>query len=371
MFNSQVVKDRSGQFYIICLRNNGLLTQALKPEKFINAQASLHFVSRLQTPFGFWQSIAASNTLLNLQRFQNSHPSLSIEHYAAQLLVQGAVAVYKTLAPSDVNKNRSKSRFKDDAGRTLQLQPASSLLLSHGADKRTFHNEREAAQLIETLALPPKALAELHSTLNLAPTTQVGNSKALKSDIVNALVSGEVVITIQHEHKPQNVTEYIEEVGRVLANDNPPPREEKPTPFKLVLEDQFGEAFSNTSYKLITPDETIEGKTNRAGLIEQDLDPKVEEVMVEFYPDENDPDYVYSMEVKVGGLTLVDDETPIDSIGLQQRMANLGIFAGHVDGDIGPKSQMAIKIMQQLNGIPANGTLDDDTKNKLEKIEKA
>ncbi len=210
MFNSQVVKDRSGQHYIIRLRNQGHLNLSVKPERFHNTQISYQFVTSLQSPFGLWQNIAASNSFFSLQRWQNSNPSLTIEHYAAEVLVQGFVEVYKTLSPSQVNQNRSKNSFKDDAGRTLRLQPASSLLLTNSAEKKTIHNENEASQFIETLDLAPKELQELQSTLNLAAGAQGTGSHAANSQLVDALVSGEVVITIEHEHKPQKVTEYIE-----------------------------------------------------------------------------------------------------------------------------------------------------------------
>ena len=215
MFTPQTVKDRIGQHYIIRLRNQGQLSLSVQPEKFHNSQVSFQFVTRLQAPFGVWQSLASSNSFFSLKRWQNSNPSLSIEHYIAESLAQGSVEVYKTLSPFEVNKNRNQSRFKDGAGNALQLHPASSLLLSNGLKKKTIDNEQQASQFVDALDLQPEALQQLHSTLNLSPSAQSAGSSVLKSDIASALVSSAVVITIEPEHKPQKAVEFIEYANKL------------------------------------------------------------------------------------------------------------------------------------------------------------
>lgn len=217
MFTSQVVKDRVGQNYIICLGNQG---QLIKPERFHNAQASYQFVSSLRIPFGLWQNIASSNSFFSLQSWQNTNPSLSIEHYAAEALVLGAIEVYKTADVQKLHQQMTKARVTDSTGCSYQFQPASSLLLPNSADKKTIHNEREAAQFIEKLNLSAQVLEELHSTFNLVPSAQSGDTSALKA----GLVSGEVAITLVPEtHKPQAITEYVDQVTQQPSQAYPEP----------------------------------------------------------------------------------------------------------------------------------------------------
>ncbi len=363
MFTSQIVKDRSGQHYIIRLRNQGHLNLSVKSEKFHNTQVSYQFVTNLQAPFGLWQNIASSNSFFNLQRWQASHPSLPIEHYAAEVLVQGFVEVYKTLSPSQVNQNRSKNRFKDDAGRTLYFQPASSLLLSNNAELKTIHNENEASQLIETLDLPPKALQELQSTLNLAPSVQGMGSYSSNAQLVDALVSGEVVITIEHEHKPQAVVEYIEEVGRIFVNEGPPVNDY----LSFTLMNGNGEPLPGSVVKLADNNgASIQAVANGSGFVKirQSSKQPFTEGTIKFFKDEEAETPYFE------GDFAVEDQFPdIDTTeGIQARCNNLGYDAGTVDGVQGKKTEEAIKALQERYELETDAIAEKITKGQMQTL---
>jgi hypothetical protein len=211
MFNSQVVKDLNGQHYIICLRQQGLQNLTVQREKFYNKQASYQFVTRLNVPFGMWQNLASSNSFFSLQGWQNTHPSLSIEHYVAEALVLGTVSVYKTVDLQTINKNKDKTSFKDSSGKGYQLQPATNLLLLNGANQKTITNDQEATEFINQLNLSEQEIAELNQTYNLP---LAGDASSTLKD---AIVTGKVVITTTQPARKPVVTDYIDEVINAIT----------------------------------------------------------------------------------------------------------------------------------------------------------
>ena len=205
MFISQIVKDITGQNYIIRLRNQGVTNPSVKPEKFLNTQLSYQFVCRLKSPFGLWQNIASSNSFFSLQRWQSSNPTLCIEHYAAEVLVQGFVQVYKTEEPHIVNQNRAKNQFKDQSGKNFQFQSASNLLLLNNVDMQSVTTSAQAEQFIAQLSLSETQLETLTRTFDLAPN--IDSTTALS----DALINGDIVVTrIADTPKPPITTEYVE-----------------------------------------------------------------------------------------------------------------------------------------------------------------
>ncbi|PKG38786.1 hypothetical protein [Psychromonas sp. Urea-02u-13] len=206
MFTSQVVKDRAGQFYIICLRNQGRHNLAIQPETFYNTQASYQFVTSLQAPLGLWQNIASSNSFFSLQRWQNTNPSLSIEHYVAEVLVQGFVEVYKTADVQLLQQQSNQTRVKDSFGRGYQLQPAASLLLGNGNDIKQIRSKTEAELFIQKLSLDDDAISQLLKANN------VNSPKPPSEALVSALIDGELVVSVLPPvRKPVSKTEFVEQ----------------------------------------------------------------------------------------------------------------------------------------------------------------
>jgi len=57
-------------------------------------------------------------------------------------------------------------------------------------------------------------------------------------------------------------------------------------------------------------------------------------------------------------------EKPTDE-QIQQALKNAGLYAGEIDGKIGPKSKKAIKDFQEQNGLTADGKVGPKTWEKL------
>lgn len=50
---------------------------------------------------------------------------------------------------------------------------------------------------------------------------------------------------------------------------------------------------------------------------------------------------------------------------VQLKLRELGFFDGVIDGQLGPKTREAITNYQTLNGLTANGRMDDATLSRL------
>jgi peptidoglycan hydrolase-like protein with peptidoglycan-binding domain len=51
----------------------------------------------------------------------------------------------------------------------------------------------------------------------------------------------------------------------------------------------------------------------------------------------------------------------VEVTGAQQRLRNLRHYAGKVDGDLGPRTEAALRAFQRDNGLEETGKLDDAT----------
>lgn len=210
MFTSQIIKDNAGQHYIICLRHFTPQTQALKPEKFANSQASFQFVTSLQAPFGLWQSIASASSFFDFKGWQNNHTHLAIEHYIAEALQQGFVTVYKTASLQQRHQQSANTRVKDESGTSYQLQPQTALLLNSHNDIKPVINESDAQQFIERLSLDDDSMRELLSSHHVHSRKNPGEA------LVEALQKGTFVVTVIPEAKPESLTEFIEETVNAI-----------------------------------------------------------------------------------------------------------------------------------------------------------
>ena len=130
----------------------------------------------------------------------------------------------------------------------------------------------------------------------------------------------------------------------------------------VQIRDHLGEAFAFEKYVLTigTTKKVIEGYTDGDGVVKEEI-----------------PVNATSAELTVGNLhwTLkIGDLNPInDTIddgisGIQQRLKNLGIDPGRIDGIIGPKTMMAICLFEGINGIKITGECTEATLVKLKEV---
>lgn len=130
----------------------------------------------------------------------------------------------------------------------------------------------------------------------------------------------------------------------------------------LKLQDQLGEALSFESYVLIVggTGQVIEGDTDGDGVLEEEV-----------------PVGAETAELTVGGLRWnlrIGDLNPIDETdddgvtGIQQRLKNLGIDPGPIDGILGPKTISAICVFEGLHGLEITGACEGPTLAKLKAV---
>jgi len=127
----------------------------------------------------------------------------------------------------------------------------------------------------------------------------------------------------------------------------------KGTPAKLrLIVEQDDIPVSDTPFILEVDGKLYEGTTDRKGFLEVDIDPTAKRGRLKVGDLE--------MELQLGGIDPLDE-----TIGVQERLQNLGFYEGELDGVIGPETKEAIASFQKATGLNETGELDDATQQKL------
>ena len=121
----------------------------------------------------------------------------------------------------------------------------------------------------------------------------------------------------------------------------------------IYLRNQEGEAYSNKTYILQHGETKVEGTTDDKGYVLLDVPSDCETAEIKFWPDDEDKDYYNNFLVQIDQLKPADDP-----IGLQQRLSNMGVLKGNIDGDIGPITQTNIKELQYNKDLDLSGESD-------------
>ena len=130
-----------------------------------------------------------------------------------------------------------------------------------------------------------------------------------------------------------------------------------PVSFKIqMLRD--GKPRKSEDYRLDIDGVLRSGKTDGDGWIKASIPPDAQQGKLFMGND------VY--ELKLGHLEPADDLK-----GAQQRLQNLGLYGGEIDGQKGPLTQGALALFQNRQGLKCTGELDDATKDALKKAHHA
>jgi N-acetylmuramoyl-L-alanine amidase len=114
---------------------------------------------------------------------------------------------------------------------------------------------------------------------------------------------------------------------------------------------------ANESYVLEVDGEYSSGTTDGDGRLEHPIAPNARRGRL--LVGESQDEYVLD-------LGHID---PVDEIsGVQSRLNNLGFICGETDGDLGPKTESALRAFQRKQDLPESGEIDDDTKARLVEI---
>jgi N-acetylmuramoyl-L-alanine amidase len=114
-----------------------------------------------------------------------------------------------------------------------------------------------------------------------------------------------------------------------------------------------GTPISDRSYALMVDGASQVGATDGTGLVTAAVPPDAKEAVLSF---KNGPTY----RLHLGALDPVDTTT-----GVQARLAQLGFYAGAVDGLSGTYTEAALRFFQASVGLPTTGFLDDATREAL------
>jgi N-acetylmuramoyl-L-alanine amidase len=117
---------------------------------------------------------------------------------------------------------------------------------------------------------------------------------------------------------------------------------------------QEGEPRANEPFQLVIDGRHYEGETDADGWLEHPIPPDARHGQVILV----DTGEEYTLDL--GHLDPVDEVT-----GVQQRLQNLGIYSGEVDGEMGPATEDALRLFQQDHDLEPTGQLDDATRDAL------
>lgn len=144
----------------------------------------------------------------------------------------------------------------------------------------------------------------------------------------------------------------------------------------ILLKDINGEPVAIKKYELTCGSETFirihnQSRTqpnfdpanlSRGVVRELFRSPPTEGVLKVWLADESASTPDYQCIVNVGHL---DPVTEVK--GIQARLSNLGFLCGKVDGQLGPKTQQALRAFQQRHGLDVTGNPDAATQSQIEK----
>lgn len=143
----------------------------------------------------------------------------------------------------------------------------------------------------------------------------------------------------------------------------------------LELKDTSGEPLYIAKYELKTKGEkektytkTIEDNQNELenGCVREKISTDEEEGVLKIWLDDEDDEPDYEYQLKLGQLDPIDETT-----GVQARLNNLGYECGAVDDYLGPKTEQAIKTLQEEYGLKMDGIAGEKTLKKIEQLHKS
>ncbi len=130
----------------------------------------------------------------------------------------------------------------------------------------------------------------------------------------------------------------------------------------MVLRYEYGERLAKVRYELEVSGTTIKGQTDEKGRFQAKVPAKEVEGKLTIWLVENDPEACLTLPILINGLPPVTEIS-----GVQARLNNLGLNAGHVTGEMNATTKAAIIEFQELLEYEKpTGELDQETLDMLE-----
>jgi hypothetical protein len=171
----------------------------------------------------------------------------------------------------------------------------------------------------------------------------------------NALLPGDSLFVPEIEEKDEpaptdKLTTFKLSVGpiklRVRLTKHTKPRADEPYVLELYTSAAPGEPD--------TGDTKLEGQTDGDGWIDHPIAITVKSATLSLREGKE------LHELHIGHLDPHDEST-----GAQGRLRGLGFYFGKLDGEVGPKTQAAVRRFQKANALAVSGELDDATASAL------
>jgi hypothetical protein len=138
-----------------------------------------------------------------------------------------------------------------------------------------------------------------------------------------------------------------------------------PCKLTLVVEDAEGTPFGARRFELKIEDTVIEGTTDEAGRIDCAVPPAARVGTLSVWLDEPGLPSPWTREVRLGALYPKNH-----LVGVQQRLANLGFYAGALTGELDEATAAALRVFQAEQEIEVTGEADAATVDKLAALHK-
>lgn len=122
-----------------------------------------------------------------------------------------------------------------------------------------------------------------------------------------------------------------------------------PKKLKVCFTDWKGEPYRNMYYRIEVDGHLSEGTTDTDGSLDHGISPAALFAKIFF-------DNGHEYEIELGHLDPVSE-----TIGVQQRLRNLGYYNGAVDGELNDATREALRAFQTAQGLEVTGEPDDPT----------
>ncbi len=178
------VCDHFGQQYTLLPPGQSQPHSALRPESFATEFQAKSFIYQLQTPPNFWHRIYLESTYEKTIKVRHNE----LINEVACMLYRGVIRVFKQ--EKQVYTETQRISYTSDDKNEYKIQPVSYLLENRYKEIRTIKTREQAQEFIEQSAASDEELTALLREQKLDTKTDS------KEATVNALVSGELIVTI-------------------------------------------------------------------------------------------------------------------------------------------------------------------------------
>ncbi len=155
---------------------------------------------------------------------------------------------------------------------------------------------------------------------------------------------------------PYNIELVDDNEDEASSGDEPP--SEKTV--KIYMKDPEGNKYSNKKYELRYGQVVKSGSTDGDGLLQEQIPAKILQAKLLFWLRDDEERASFST------ILHLTDLEPDDTVaGIQERLQNLGYYAGRIDGEAGVMTAEAIKNFRKDNEMTISGEIDGELRQKI------